>query len=47
MLVAWIAFVALVLLLLAVDLGVFHRRPHEVGMREAFAWSAVWLALGL
>ncbi len=47
MLVAWLAFVALVLLMLAIDLGVFHRRPHEVSVREALGWSAVWLTLGL
>jgi len=47
MIVAWLAFVALVLVMLALDLGVFHRRPHEVTVREALAWSAVWLTLGL
>jgi tellurite resistance protein TerC len=35
------------LLLLALDLGVFHRDAHEVGFREAAAWSAVWIALAL
>jgi len=32
---------------LALDLGVFHREAHEVGMKESIAWSAVWLACGL
>ena len=41
------AFTAFVLLLLALDLGVFHRDAHEVSFREAAAWSAVWLSLAL
>jgi tellurite resistance protein TerC len=36
-----------VLAMLALDLGVFHRRAHEVSLREAGAWSAVWVALAL
>jgi tellurite resistance protein TerC len=47
MITAWIAFLALVLALLALDLGVFHRKAHAVGMREALGWSAVWVSLGL
>lgn len=43
----WIVFNVGVLALLAVDLGVFHRRAHEVGIREAVGWSAVWVALSL
>ena len=41
----WLGFTLVVLAVLALDLGVFHRRPHEVGFREALAWSAVWVAL--
>jgi tellurite resistance protein TerC len=41
------AFTAFVLLLLALDLGVFHRHAHEVSMREAATWSVVWVALAL
>jgi len=41
----WTGFLALVTLMLALDLGVFHRKAHVVGMREALAWSAVWVAL--
>src|SRR3954463_8642742 len=33
--------------MLAIDLGVFHRKAHEVSLREAAAWSAVWVALAL
>ncbi len=43
----WVAFIAFVLLMLALDLGVFHREAHVVRVREALAWSAVWLILGL
>ncbi len=41
----WVAFNALILSLLALDLGVFHKRGHAVGMREAITWSAVWVSL--
>ena len=43
----WIAFNAFVLGMLALDLGVFHRKAHAVTMREAGVWSAVWVALAL
>jgi len=43
----WAAFVGFVLLLLFLDLGVFHRRAHVVTMKEALGWSAVWILLGL
>ena len=43
----WIGFIAFVLLMLALDLGVFHRKAHVVGFKEAAAWSAVWVALAL
>jgi tellurite resistance protein TerC len=42
----WIAFIAFVLLMLALDLGVFHRKAHVVSVKEALAWSAVWIAMG-
>lgn len=41
----WAAFLALVLVLLALDLGVFHRKAREVTLKEAAAWSGVWVAL--
>jgi tellurite resistance protein TerC len=44
---AWIGFNVLILVLLAVDLLVFHRKAHEVRMREAVGWSVVWVTLGL
>jgi tellurite resistance protein TerC len=47
MFLIWLGFVVFVLLMLALDLGVFHRKAHVVGVKEALAWSAVWIALGL
>jgi tellurite resistance protein TerC len=41
------AFLGLVAALLAVDLGLFHRRPHEVRFREAVVWSSVWICIAL
>jgi tellurite resistance protein TerC len=43
--VLWLGFIALVLGMLALDLGVFHRKAHAVSAREAAIWSAVWIAL--
>lgn len=43
----WIGFNALVLLLLALDLGIFNRKAHVVSVREALGWSAVWISLAL
>jgi tellurite resistance protein TerC len=44
---AWAAFIGLVLVLLAIDLFVFHRTAHEVSFREAVRFSVFWIALGL
>jgi tellurite resistance protein TerC len=43
----WIGFNVFVLVLLALDLGVFHRKAHEVSLKEAGIWSVVWVALAL
>ena len=43
----WIVFNLFVLAMLALDLGVFHRKAHEVSVREAATWSVVWIALAL
>jgi tellurite resistance protein TerC len=43
----WVAFNLFVLVMLAVDLGVVHRRSHEVKLTEALDWSGVWIALAL
>lgn len=45
--VLWTAFNAFVLGMLALDLGVFHRKSHEVTMKEALAWTSVWIALAM
>jgi len=43
----WGAFTLFVLGLLALDLGVFHRKAHAIGTREALGWSLFWIALAL
>ncbi len=43
----WIAFNVIVLGMLAVDLGIFHRKAHAVTIREAAVWSTVWISLAL
>ncbi len=43
----WAAFSAFILFMLALDLGVFHRKEHEIGMREAILWSIAWVVLSL
>ncbi|MGE3799579.1 MAG: TerC family protein [Candidatus Kapaibacterium sp.] len=43
----WIGFHILVIGLLALDLGVFHRKAHEVKTKEAAIWSVVWITLSL
>lgn len=43
----WAGFIAFVLAMLAIDLGVFHKNAHEVSMKEAGIWSAVWVALAV
>lgn len=43
----WVFFNGFVFFLLALDLGVFHRQAHEVKIREALSWSAVWIAISM
>src|SRR5260221_114478 len=43
----WFGFIGFVLGLLALDLGVFHRKDHVIKTREALAWSAIWISLAL
>ena len=43
----YLAFTAFVLILLGLDLGVFHRRAHAVSIREAAVWSVVWISLAM
>ena len=41
----WVGFFVFVLALLAMDLGVFHKKAHEVTVKEAAGWSVVWISL--
>ncbi len=43
----WIGFNLFVLAMLAIDLGVFHRKAHSVSLKEASIWSIVWITLAL
>jgi tellurite resistance protein TerC len=43
----WVGFNAFVLAMLALDLGVFHRKSHVVSFREAIAWTIAWITLAL
>lgn len=43
----WGGFLLFVAAMLALDLGVFHRKAHVVHMREAVAWTAAWVTLAL
>ncbi|MCC6960341.1 MAG: TerC family protein [Dehalococcoidia bacterium] len=46
-LLPWALFLAFIVGMLALDLGVFHRNAHEVSRREALAWSAAWIGLAI
>jgi tellurite resistance protein TerC len=43
----WIGFSAFLLAMLALDLGIFHRKSHTVSLKEALTWSAIWIGLAL
>lgn len=43
----WAGFIVFVLAMLALDLGVFHRKAHVVSLKEALGWSLVWVSLAL
>jgi tellurite resistance protein TerC len=43
----WVIFIVFVLGMLALDLGVFHRKAHKISMREATIWTIVWIALSM
>jgi tellurite resistance protein TerC len=45
--VFWVGFIVVVFALLAIDLGVFQRKVHEVRLKEAAVWSLVWIVLSL
>ena len=43
----WIVFNAFVLVAVALDLGVFHRKVHKISLREALTWSVVWIGIAV
>jgi len=43
----WLVFNLFVLVTIALDLGVFHRRPHRMNTREALTWTLVWVGLSV
>jgi tellurite resistance protein TerC len=43
----FVLFTLFILALLALDLGLLHRKPHKVGLKEATIWTIVWLVLAL
>jgi len=43
----WTGFIALILLLIGLDLGVLNKRPHRVSTSEALRWTALWVSLSL
>ena len=43
----WIAFILFVVIAVALDLGVFHRKTHKITTREALVWSLAWIALAM
>lgn len=43
----FIVFILFIVLMLSLDLGVFHKKDHEVGIREAAKWTTVWVLLAL
>ena len=43
----WLIFNLFVLATIALDLGVFHRRPHKMSTREAFTWTFVWVGISI
>jgi tellurite resistance protein TerC len=45
--VAWVGFCIFILAMLAIDLGLFNRNPHEISYRNAAIWSVVWVTLAL
>jgi tellurite resistance protein TerC len=43
----WGVFAAVIVVMLVIDLGIFHRKPHVIGFREAAVWSGIWIFLAL
>ena len=47
MVLIWIGFIILVILMLALDLGVFHTKNEVISMKESLIWTAVWITMAL
>lgn len=45
--IVWIIFIAVILLFLALDLGIFNKTPHIIKTKEATIWTAIWVSIGL
>ncbi len=43
----WAGFIFVVVIMLIIDLGVFHKEPKEISVKDALAWTVVWVTLGL
>ena len=43
----WVIFIGFVLVMLALDLGVFHRKSHAVSFKESLMWTGVWVTLAI
>jgi tellurite resistance protein TerC len=43
----WIGFIVFVIIILSLDLGIFHRKDRKVPVREAIIWTAIWISLAL
>ncbi|MGM5470356.1 TerC/Alx family metal homeostasis membrane protein [Flavobacteriaceae bacterium LMO-SS05] len=43
----WVIFLAVVLLFLVLDLGIFNKTPHVISTKEASLWTAIWVSIGL
>ncbi len=43
----WIAFIVLIFIFLALDLGVFNKKPHQISTREALTWTTLWVSISL
>jgi len=43
----WIIFIAAILIFMVIDLGIFNRQAHIISMKEATAWTVVWICIAL
>jgi tellurite resistance protein TerC len=43
----WIGFLIFVVLMVMLDLGVFHRKAHKIGLKESLGWTLIWVAVAL